>query len=157
MLPVLSPTAFEALALDYRPGVRATRIERPTKTVSLSDGCEIAYDKLIIATGSSAFVPPIEGRNKAGVFVFRTLDDTRQLIEFAGPGIKAAVIGGGLLGLPKHERDALATAQDTFYEPSGSVHRVARNPSTKTRTRLVAVTLHPRTIKDPTIREERKE
>jgi quercetin dioxygenase-like cupin family protein len=48
-------------------------------------------------------------------------------------------------------------AGDTFYEPTGSLHRVARNPSTRTRTRLVAVTLHPRDIKDPTIREERKE
>jgi quercetin dioxygenase-like cupin family protein len=48
-------------------------------------------------------------------------------------------------------------AGDTFYEPTGSLHRVARNPSAKTRTRLVAVTLHPRDVKDPTIREERKE
>jgi quercetin dioxygenase-like cupin family protein len=48
-------------------------------------------------------------------------------------------------------------AGDTFYEPTGSLHRVARNPSAKTRTRLVAATLHPRDIKDPTIREERKE
>jgi quercetin dioxygenase-like cupin family protein len=48
-------------------------------------------------------------------------------------------------------------AGDTFYEPSGSLHRVARNPSATTRTRLVAVTLHPRDIKDPTIREDRKE
>jgi quercetin dioxygenase-like cupin family protein len=44
-------------------------------------------------------------------------------------------------------------AGDTVYEPSGSLHRVARNPSAKTRTRLVAVTLHPRDVKDPTIRE----
>jgi quercetin dioxygenase-like cupin family protein len=47
-------------------------------------------------------------------------------------------------------------AGDTFYEPTGSVHRVAQNLSAKTRTRLLAVTLHPRDIKDPTIREERK-
>src|SRR5262245_17138510 len=47
-------------------------------------------------------------------------------------------------------------AGDTFYEPTGSVHRVARNPSAKTRTRLVAVTLHPRDVKNPTIREEKK-
>ena len=46
-------------------------------------------------------------------------------------------------------------AGDTFYEPTGSVHRVAQNPSAKTRTRLLAVILHPRDIKDPTIREER--
>jgi quercetin dioxygenase-like cupin family protein len=48
-------------------------------------------------------------------------------------------------------------AGDTFYEPTGSLHRVARNPSATTRTRLVAVTLHPREIKDVTIREERKQ
>src|SRR5215468_2520692 len=48
-------------------------------------------------------------------------------------------------------------AGDTFYEPTGSLHRVARNPSAKTRTRLVAVTLHPRDVKDPTIREKGKE
>src|SRR5262245_13420896 len=48
-------------------------------------------------------------------------------------------------------------AGDTFYEPTGSVHLVTQNPSAKTRTRLLAVTLHPRDIKDPTIREERKQ
>ena len=48
-------------------------------------------------------------------------------------------------------------AGKTIYEPSGSLHRVARNPSAKTRTRLVAVTLHPRDVKEVTIREERKE
>ena len=48
-------------------------------------------------------------------------------------------------------------AGDTLYEPSGSLQRAARNPSAKTRTRIVAVTLHPREIKDPTIREERNE
>jgi quercetin dioxygenase-like cupin family protein len=46
-------------------------------------------------------------------------------------------------------------AGETFYEPSGCVHRVARNPSTTAKTRLLAVILHPRDIKDPTIREER--
>jgi len=48
-------------------------------------------------------------------------------------------------------------AGDALHEPSGSLHRVARNPSAKTRTRLVAFTLHPRDIKDPTIREEHKQ
>jgi quercetin dioxygenase-like cupin family protein len=48
-------------------------------------------------------------------------------------------------------------AGETFYEPSGSVHRVARNPSDKTRTRLLAVILHPRDAKEATIPEKRKE
>jgi quercetin dioxygenase-like cupin family protein len=48
-------------------------------------------------------------------------------------------------------------AGDTFYEPSGSVHRVARNPSSKTKTRLLAVILHPRDAKDVTVPEKGKE
>jgi quercetin dioxygenase-like cupin family protein len=48
-------------------------------------------------------------------------------------------------------------AGDTFYEPSGSVHRVAQNPSTKTRTRLLAVILHPRDTKEATVPERGKE
>ena len=48
-------------------------------------------------------------------------------------------------------------AGDTFYEPTGCVHRVAQNPSAKTRMRLLAVILHPRDIKDVTIPEERKQ
>jgi quercetin dioxygenase-like cupin family protein len=48
-------------------------------------------------------------------------------------------------------------AGDTFYEPSGSVHRVARNPSDKTRTRLLAVVLHPRDAKEVTVPEKGKE
>jgi quercetin dioxygenase-like cupin family protein len=48
-------------------------------------------------------------------------------------------------------------AGETFYEPSGSLHRVARNPSGKTRTRLLAVILHPRDAKELTVREKGKE
>ena len=63
------------------------------------------YDKLIIATGSRPFIPPMEGTTmpdgsfKPGVFVFRTLDDCRQIAAYAQGKKSAAVIGGGLLGL----------------------------------------------------------
>ncbi|MBI2189654.1 MAG: NAD(P)/FAD-dependent oxidoreductase, partial [Acidobacteria bacterium] len=57
------------------------------------------YDTLLLATGSSAWRPPIPGLDQDGVFVFRTLDDTRELLQRSGPGVKAVVIGGGLLGL----------------------------------------------------------
>src|SRR5205807_5442044 len=51
------------------------------------------------ATGSSAYIPPIAGIRKKNVFTFRNLDDTRYLLERSRPGMKAVVIGGGLLGL----------------------------------------------------------
>ncbi len=80
-------------------GVRIASIDRERRVVIDQDGAETPYDKLILATGSSAFIPPIPGVDKNNVHVFRTLDDTQALLAKARPGLKAAVIGGGLLGL----------------------------------------------------------
>jgi nitrite reductase (NADH) large subunit len=86
-------------------GVYAESILRRSKCVLGCDGTIEPYDKLIVATGSQSFVPPLEGltlgdgRYKPGVFVFRTLDDCREIAEYARGRGRAAVIGGGLLGL----------------------------------------------------------
>ncbi len=80
-------------------GVRVARIDRENRAVLDAEGNAMMYDNLILATGSSPFIPPIPGVNRDNVHVFRTLDDTRELIGKARPGCKAVVIGGGLLGL----------------------------------------------------------
>jgi len=85
--------------IDLRVGVRITDVDAAAKTVTGNDGSVTPYDVLLLATGSSAFMPPIQGLDKDGVFAFRTLDDTRALIERSRKGTKAIVIGGGLLGL----------------------------------------------------------
>ena len=85
--------------IDLRVGVRIVDVDPIAKTVTGDDGSVTGYDALLLATGSSAWMPPIDGLDKDGVFVFRTLDDTRELLRRAGPGKKAVVIGGGLLGL----------------------------------------------------------
>jgi nitrite reductase (NADH) large subunit len=85
--------------IELRVGIRVVDIDADAKTVTGSDGSVTPYDVLLLATGSSAWLPPIDGLDKDGVFVFRTLDDTRALIERSGPGVQAVVIGGGLLGL----------------------------------------------------------
>src|SRR5665213_3791089 len=82
-----------------RLGVKISRIDRQTRTVIDEEGLAAPYDKLILATGSSAFIPPIPGVDKENVHVFRTLDDTQALLAKARKGLKAVVIGGGLLGL----------------------------------------------------------
>jgi nitrite reductase (NADH) large subunit len=82
-----------------RLGIRIEDIDAARRVVIDADGCHTPYDKLILATGSSAFIPPIEGADKKNIHVFRTLDDTRALLEKSRPGCKAVVIGGGLLGL----------------------------------------------------------
>src|SRR3954463_4367349 len=85
--------------IDLRVGVRIVDVDPVAKTVTGNDGSVTAYDSLLLATGSSAWMPPLDGLDKQGVFVFRTLDDTRELLQRSRPGIKAVVIGGGLLGL----------------------------------------------------------
>ena len=85
--------------IRLRLGVRIVDVDAERKTVTGDDGSITSYDTLLLATGSSAFMPPIEGLNRENVFVFRTLDDTRKLLQHAGSGVRAVVIGGGLLGL----------------------------------------------------------
>ncbi len=91
-------------------GVGATRIDREAKVVYGGDGRAEPYDTLVIATGSVPFVPPFEnlaptepahgpGPYKDGVYVFRTLEDCERMLARAADVKRAAVIGGGLLGL----------------------------------------------------------
>ncbi|WP_432968669.1 nitrite reductase large subunit NirB [Dactylosporangium sp. CA-233914] len=96
---------YRGNGIELRAGVRVTRIDRFAKVVLAEDGTQRAYDKLVIATGSSARVPDIPGIRAAhrgyhqGVFAFRTLEDTRAMIRYAREHERAVVIGGGLLGL----------------------------------------------------------
>ncbi|AFM17897.1 NAD(P)H-dependent nitrite reductase, large subunit [Mycolicibacterium chubuense NBB4] len=91
--------------IDLRAGVRVVRIDTFAHLVHADDGTSLRYDKLILATGSRSFFPPMAGlwaddKTLAdGVFGFRTLDDTAAMIAEAENRTKAVVIGGGLLGL----------------------------------------------------------
>jgi nitrite reductase (NADH) large subunit len=90
---------YQANGIRAKLGVRVASIDRSKRVVLDEDGNATAYDKLILAMGSSAFIPPIAGVDKRNVHVFRTLDDTRAMLEKSREGLKAVVIGGGLLGL----------------------------------------------------------
>ena len=74
-------------------------IDRTNKTILSFHGISETYDYLILATGSSAFVPPIPGVDKKGVFIYRTIEDLELMTAFAKKARSGAVIGGGLLGL----------------------------------------------------------
>ena len=93
--------------ITLHAGVRIVRIDRFSQKVYGNDGTIEAYDKLIIATGSRTFFPPMDGMwvdDKTlmpGVFGFRTLDDTTAMLDHAASfeSCTAVVIGAGLLGL----------------------------------------------------------
>jgi NAD(P)H-nitrite reductase large subunit len=86
-------------------GRRVEQIDVRNRRVHAAGGLSEGYDKLVIATGSSPVVPPManvrneDGGFKGGVFVFRTLDDCHRILERVARARRAAVIGGGLLGL----------------------------------------------------------
>jgi assimilatory nitrate reductase electron transfer subunit len=107
----------EVLAGRYHPDVialpapaeltrgRVTGIDREGRAVHLDDGSKIAYDTLVLATGSNPVLPPLRGLFTPdhvlpeGVHAFRTMDDCLGLSKAVRPGVRAVVIGGGLLGV----------------------------------------------------------
>ncbi|MEU5154947.1 nitrite reductase large subunit NirB [Glycomyces sp. NPDC021274] len=84
--------------VDVRLGEAAVAIDREAKVVRSATG-EYAYDKLVFATGSYAFVPPMEGADLEGVFVYRTIEDLEAIKAHSEGRRHGVVIGGGLLGL----------------------------------------------------------
>ncbi|WP_427025381.1 nitrite reductase large subunit NirB [Aureimonas ureilytica] len=80
-------------------GHRIVAIDRQAKTVTSDHGVTESYDHLVIATGSTPFIPPVPGKDLPGVLAYRDLDDVEAMILAAQSRAKAVVIGGGLLGL----------------------------------------------------------
>ena len=80
-------------------GDKVTKIDRFKRVVVSEAGLEVSYDKIIMATGSFPFVPPVPGHDRDNVFVYRTIDDLEKITAAAKTGKVGAVIGGGLLGL----------------------------------------------------------
>ena len=85
--------------IQLHVGDRARRIDRSRRKVVSEAGLDIPYDCVVLATGSRPFVPPIEGVDKRGVFVYRTIEDLDAIIDYSKQARSCAVIGGGLLGL----------------------------------------------------------
>ncbi|WP_270886671.1 nitrite reductase large subunit NirB [Pedococcus sp. 5OH_020] len=92
--------------VTLRRGVAARSVERQARTVTTADGRTLAYDSLVLATGSYAAVPPVPGKDLRGAFVYRTIDDVADLRAYVeglrselDRPVRGAVVGGGLLGL----------------------------------------------------------
>ncbi len=80
-------------------GDRAVTIDREAKTVTSAKGVAVQYDKLVLATGSYPFVPPVPGHERKNCLVYRTIEDLEAMTAAAKTGKVGTVVGGGLLGL----------------------------------------------------------
>lgn len=101
-LIVNTPAKYSALTgVQVQTGMEAVSLDATAKTVTFANGETVGYDKLIIATGATPFVPPVNGTDKRGVFTVRTPDDAIRLRAYADGEHchSAVVVGGGFIGL----------------------------------------------------------
>jgi nitrite reductase (NADH) large subunit len=90
---------YEASDIDVRLGQRVVSIDRAKQQVTTSTGDVVEYSRLVLSTGSYPFVPPVDGCDAPGCFVYRTIDDLEAIESYAMTSTRGVVVGGGLLGL----------------------------------------------------------
>ncbi|MFD6420083.1 nitrite reductase large subunit NirB [Streptomyces sp. NPDC060194] len=98
-LSLTDPAFLAAHGIELHVGDPAVAIDRAARTVTSRAGRVIAYDTVVLATGSYPFVPPVPGRDAEGCFVYRTIDDLLAIEAYAKGATTGTVVGGGLLGL----------------------------------------------------------
>lgn len=100
MLHFAGPNVIEEHNINFLKGYTATNVNTIDKLVMFDNGEAIAYDKLLIATGSSSFIPPVPGlREGKQVIGLRDLEDAVRIKEAIKPGMNIAIIGSGLVGM----------------------------------------------------------
>ncbi len=90
---------YAAMGIETHFGDPAVAIDRDGRRVRTASGMEFGYDKLVLATGSYPFVPPINGKDEPECLVYRTLEDLDRIRDAAEHASTGVVVGGGLLGL----------------------------------------------------------
>jgi 3-phenylpropionate/trans-cinnamate dioxygenase ferredoxin reductase component len=93
------PDYYGQHKIELRLSTRATGIDRAGKTVIFEDGSRLAYDKLVLATGSRTRRLSVPGADLKGVKYLRTIADVEAIKAAVSPGVKVAVVGGGYIGL----------------------------------------------------------
>lgn len=115
------PAVYEKQRIDLRLGTRVELIDRTNARVELSDHGSIAYDSLLLATGTTARYPRVPGIELQGVRTLRTLDDARWLYSRMTPGAKLVIVGGGFIGLEAAAAATKAKVQVTIVEAANRV------------------------------------
>jgi nitrite reductase (NADH) large subunit len=110
------PEDYEKLGVQMEFGIGVSRVESESRRITLEDGRTIGFDRLLIATGSRPFLPPIEGLAGSNVLHLWTLHDTEQLDTLFEPGRRALVLGSGFIALQAAWAAAQRGLRVTVYE-----------------------------------------
>ncbi|MGR6970250.1 NAD(P)/FAD-dependent oxidoreductase [Streptomyces cynarae] len=131
-----APEVISLPAPEQLVRARVTRIDRAAREIQCSDGAVIAYDTLVLATGSNPVLPPLRGlltpdrpELPEGVHAFRTMDDCLGLAKAVRPGVRAVVIGGGLLGVSAARALAARGAQVVLAQQAERLMERQLDPS----------------------------
>lgn len=98
-LALTTPEIYRQLGVDFHVNAKVTGLDKLSKVVTTENGQTYSYEKLVLATGSFPFVPPIPGKERDHCLVYRTIDDLKNIKASASSGKVGVVVGGGLLGL----------------------------------------------------------
>ncbi|MEH6346186.1 MAG: nitrite reductase large subunit NirB [Bermanella sp.] len=98
-LSLVSEGFFETNNIELKLNCQATELDRTNKVITTQTGEKLSYDKVILATGSFPFVPPVPGHERDNCLVYRTIEDLEAIKASAKNGKVGVVVGGGLLGL----------------------------------------------------------
>lgn len=98
-LALTTPAYYDEIGVNFFTNAKVININKAAKTVTTESGDTYTYDKLVMATGSYPFVPPIPGKERDHCLVYRTIDDLEDIQASAKSGKVGVVVGGGLLGL----------------------------------------------------------
>jgi nitrite reductase (NADH) large subunit len=114
---------YEESGISLDLSSKVVQLRPGKREIVLADGSRVSYDRLLLATGSHSFMPPIEGNDKKGVFTLRTLDDAIAIRSYAEKSRRALILGGGLLGLEAGRALATLGLEVIVLERSGHVLR----------------------------------
>lgn len=98
-LPIRHAQYYETIHCELLLGNPAVAIDTAARSLRLEDGATLGYDKLVLAVGGHARLLPVPGANLAGVHVLRTLEDVNAIRARIAPGVRAAIVGAGYIGL----------------------------------------------------------
>lgn len=115
-LPILRQTAYEALGVDLRLNIKATKVDTAKRQIDLADGSCVEYDKLIIATGGHARRLAVPGSWLEGIFSIRTIADIDNMQSHFNAAKRIIIVGGGYIGLEAASAARKAGKQVTILE-----------------------------------------